>query len=162
MKDVISFRPVNSKDELFLYRLYASTRETELAQTNWSQAEKQTFLKQQFRAQHQFYMQQFSDAAFDVVLIDKQPAGRLYVDRRVDEIRLIDIALLPEHRNKGIGTSLISDLLNEAKEENKPLRIHVEKFNPALQLYKRLGFREVSDSGVYYLMEWSADQNLCE
>ena len=158
MKKSITFRSITSEDENFLYRLYASTREEELAQTTWTVAEKEIFLKQQFTAQHEFYMQQFTRAKFDIVLENNESVGRLYVDRREDEIRLIDIALLPEHRNKGIGTSLLTELLDEAKKTNKPLRIHVEKYNPALQLYHRLGFREIKDSGVYYLMEWFSNK----
>jgi ribosomal protein S18 acetylase RimI-like enzyme len=158
MKQSISFRSVTPEDEKFLYKLYASTRVDELAQTSWTEAEKELFLKQQFTAQHQFYMQEYCQAKFDLVYVDKEPVGRLYVDRREDEIRLIDIALLPEFRNKGIGSSLLMELLDEAKNVNKPLRIHVEKYNPALQLYRRLGFNEINDTGVYYLMEWAPDQ----
>jgi ribosomal protein S18 acetylase RimI-like enzyme len=154
MKKLTTFRSITSDDQNFLYSLYASTREEELSQTTWTESEKEAFLRQQFTAQHQFYIEQFTRAKFDIVLVENEPVGRLYVDRRDDEIRLIDIALLPEYRNKGIGTSLINDLCDEAANRNKPLRIHVEKFNPALHLYKRLGFTEMKDSGVYYLMEW--------
>jgi len=154
MKKLTTFRSITPDDENFLYSLYASTREEELSQTTWTESEKEAFLRQQFTAQHQFYIEQFTQAKFDIVLVENEPVGRLYVDRRDDEIRLIDIALLPEYRNKGIGTSLINDLCEEAANRNKPLRIHVEKFNPALHLYKRLGFTEMKDSGVYYLMEW--------
>ena len=154
MNKSITFRPITPDDEDFLFGLYASTRKEELALTNWTETEKEAFLRQQFNAQHQFYMQQFTKAKFDILLVDNKPAGRLYVDRREDEIRLIDIALLPEYRNKGIGTSLLTELLGEAKKINKPLRIHVEKYNPALNLYQRLGFKEINDAGVYYLMEW--------
>jgi ribosomal protein S18 acetylase RimI-like enzyme len=158
MKPSIRFRSITSDDENFLYRLYASTRQEELAQTSWTEAEKEIFLKQQFSAQHQFYMKQFKRAKFDVVLKNNKPVGRLYVDRREDEIRLIDIALIPEFRNMGIGTSLLNDLLDEARKVNKPLRIHVEKYNPALQLYQRLNFKEIKDTGVYYLMEWTPER----
>ncbi len=156
MKITITFRAITPDDEDFLFLLYAGTREKELAQTTWTSTEKDSFLKQQFSAQHQFYMQQFSQATFEIILADNKSAGRLYVDRRKDEIRLIDIALLPEYRNKGIGTSLLRKLLEEAGEMNKPLRIHVEKFNPALQLYQRLGFKKIDDVGVYYFMEWKS------
>jgi len=158
MNPSISFRSITPKDENFLYGLYASTREEELTQTSWTENEKEIFLKQQFSAQHLFYMQQFNKAKFDIVLKNNIPIGRLYVDRREDEIRLIDIALLPEFRNKGIGSSLLTELCDEARKNKKPLRIHVEKNNPALQLYRRLGFKEINDTGVYYLMEWTPEQ----
>ena len=125
-----------------------------MAQTGWNDAEKEAFLRQQFTAQHKFYMEQFSEAEFQLILLNAEPIGRLYVDRRKDEIRLIDIALLPEHRNKGIGSRLLQDLFEEARKINKPLRIHVEHFNPALHLYQRLGFKRIGDTGVYFLMEW--------
>jgi ribosomal protein S18 acetylase RimI-like enzyme len=111
----------------------------------------------QFVAQHKFYMEQFSAADFHIVELHDQPIGRLYVDRREDEIRIIDIALLPEHRNKGIGSALLKDILTEAHAAALPVRIHVERNNPALGLYQRLGFREIGDQGVYLLMECPPD-----
>ena len=157
MKQSITFRPISDDDEQFLYRLYASTRQEELAMTVWTGAQKDTFLRQQFTAQHKFYIERFTQAAFDILLMNKEPIGRLYIDRRAEEIRIIDISILPEHRNKGIGSSLLKNLLTEAYETAKPLRIHVEKNNPALKLYERLGFREIEDKGVYSLMECSAN-----
>ena len=157
MKHDITFRKIVPKDESFLYLLYAGTREEELAVTDWDAAQKETFLKQQFDAQHQFYMEHFSEAEFQIILQKGEPIGRLYVDRRKDEIRLIDIALLAEQRGKGIGSWLLQDLMDEAKKVGKPIRIHVERFNPALRLYERLGFTHIADQGVYYLMEWSAN-----
>lgn len=153
----ITFRPIRDDDREFLARLYASTREEELAATPWTEEQKAAFLRQQFEAQHAFYTEQFADAEFSVVLLDGEPAGRLYVDRRENEIRLIDIALLPEHRGQGIGGELMRDLLAEGEEKGLPVTIHVERFNPALRLYERLGFRHVEDQGPYYLMEWRPD-----
>ena len=93
-----------------------------------------------------------------LILQGERPIGRIYTDNRIDEIRLIDIALLPEYRGKGIGASLLSDLQDKADAVGKPIRIHVEKFNPALRLYERLGFTHIADTGVYYLMEWSPNK----
>jgi ribosomal protein S18 acetylase RimI-like enzyme len=138
----------------FLYRVYASTREEELAVVPWNAEEKETFLRMQFNAQHQHYQQHFPDAAYSVILVDDTPAGRVYLHRRSDEIRIVDIALLPDYRSKGIGSELLSDILAEGKQTNLPVRIHVERFNPALRLYERLGFQQIGDQGVYYLMEW--------
>lgn len=149
-----SLRPASDDDRDFLYRVYASTREDELAVVPWDDAEKAAFLEMQFRAQHTHYHTHFPDAAYDVILCDGEPVGRLYVDRRADEIRIIDIALLTEHRRKGIGGSLLRDLLAEATQAGLPLRIHVEHDNPAIGLYRRLGFTPIGDTGVYALMEW--------
>lgn len=151
----VTLRPVRSGDEPFLRRLYASTRADEMALLAWSEDQKASFLEMQFTAQHSYYQRQFPEARFDIVEEDGRPVGRLYVDRRPEEIRLIDIALLPEHRNRGIGGRLMDQLLAEARTAGKPVTIHVERFNPALRLYRRLGFREVEDKGVYLLLAWS-------
>jgi len=154
MENQITFRPIRPEDEALLYQIYANTREEELAQVPWDTAEKEAFLRMQFNAQHQYYQEQFPHAAFQIILRDDRPIGRLYVDRRPDVIHLIDIALLPANRNRGIGTSLLKELLAEASEVGKLVRIHVEHFNPALRLYERLGFSRIGDHGVYYQMEW--------
>ncbi len=151
----LTFRPIQPQDEAFLRDLYASTRTEELAQLKWSDEQKSAFLSMQFEAQHRFYMDTFKAASFDIVLREGKPIGRLYVDRRPTEIRLIDIAISPAFRNQGIGGRLLRDLLAEGGQTGRKVTIHVERFNPALNLYRRLGFREVDDSGVYYLMEWS-------
>lgn len=150
---MIRFRPIQPQDLPFLFQLYASTRAEELAVTPWSDEEKQAFLEMQFNAQHQFYQERFATAQFDLILLEEQPVGRLYVERRADEIRIIDIALMPGQRNRGIGSQLLNDLLSEAAQAVLPLRIHVEQNNPALRLYQRLGFQHLEDNGVYYLME---------
>ncbi len=155
MQQIITFRPIRTADFPFLQQVYASTRREEVDQlVDWTEQQKEDFLAQQFHAQHTFYQQQFAAAEYLVVLLDGKPAGRLYIDRRPDEIRLIDIALLPAFRGRGIGSALLKDLLDEGRRAGKPVRIHVEQFNPALRLYERLGFRKIGDTGVYYFMEW--------
>ena len=151
----ISFLPICAGDETFLYQVYASTRLDELAPLQWPEAEVTKFLKMQFAAQHKYYQESYTEASFELILLHDQPIGRLYIDRREEEIRIVDIALLPEYRSQGIGSALIKDLLKEAEANGKCVRIHVEKFNPALNLYKRLGFAPISDTEVYFLMEWS-------
>lgn len=153
----ITFRPICAEDEGFLYRVYASTREDELKQVDWENAQKEAFLKMQFNAQHSYYMEHYRLATFDIVLVDGEPVGRLYVDRRKAEIRIIDIALLPLFRNRGIGSTLLKELLAEGEQSGRAVTIHVERYNPALNLYTRLGFRHIADNGVYYLMEWKHD-----
>lgn len=150
----IALRPIGPEDQPFLYSVYASTRLEELAPLRWSVEQQSAFLMQQFNAQHQYYQANYADAEFLLIVLNIQPIGRLYVDRRADELRLIDIALLPQYRNAGIGSALLGDLLAEAAQAGKPVRIHVEKFNPALRLYTRLGFTVAEDRGVYWFMEW--------
>ena len=107
----------------------------------------------QFAAQDRYYHDQMPDATYEVVLIEGEPAGRLYVDRRADEIHVVDIALLPEHRGRGLGTRIMCDVLAEADAAGKRVTIYVERFNRALSLYERLGFAHVDDEGVYLLLE---------
>lgn len=152
----IHFRPVTREDREFLYIVYASTREEELVATGWSSAEKAAFLRSQFDAQAQHYQEHFSGASFDVILRDGEPVGRMYVERRPDEIRIIDIALLPRARERGIGTQILGDILAEAGQAGLPVCIHVEMNNPAMRLYQRLGFRPAGEHGIYLLMERTA------
>jgi ribosomal protein S18 acetylase RimI-like enzyme len=147
-------RPVRATDEEFLFRVYASTREEELAQVNWDAAQREQFLRLQFAAQTQHYTTQYPGAEFQVVLANGEPAGRLYVHRRSEEIRVMDIALLPAFRQRGLGTVLLRELLAEGARTDRPVTIHVEIFNPARHWYERLGFQPVAESGVYLLMEW--------
>jgi ribosomal protein S18 acetylase RimI-like enzyme len=150
-----TLRPATEADRDFLQALYASTRAEELAVTGWSEEQKRDFTEQQFTAQDAHYRQHYPSAEFSIVKRDGEAIGRLYVDRWTREIRIMDIALLPEHRGAGIGTRLLRGLMEEAAAAGKALSIHVEKFNPALRLYDRLGFRVKEDKGVYLLMEWT-------
>jgi ribosomal protein S18 acetylase RimI-like enzyme len=155
----ISLRPIGPADEAFLYDLYVSTRQREMALVDWSDAIKHAFLQQQFSAQQIHYRAHFTDASFQLVLVDDKPAGRLYVARWPHEIRVVDIALLSEYRGSGIGTALLQSLQNESKAANKPLTLHVERSNPALRLYTRLGFSQKDDLGAYLFLEWSPQLN---
>jgi ribosomal protein S18 acetylase RimI-like enzyme len=157
MNRVVTLRPITAKDRDFLYRVYASTREDELAPLGWDAAQKESFLEMQFAAQHEFYQEQFPGAEFQIILLDGESVGRLYVDRQEDEIRILDVALLPEHRNRGIGSALLGDVLADGERAGLPVRIHVERYNPALSLYNRLGFHKIGEGEVYFLLEWSPE-----
>ncbi len=148
-----TLRPATEEDLPLLKRIYAGTRETELAMVPWTDEQKEAFVAMQFHCQHADYHQNYEDAAFDVVERDGVPLGRLYVHQRPDEVRILDIAILPEHRGQGIGTALLGEVLSDASSAGKPVTIHVEKMNPALRLYQRLGFVEVGDNDIYLLME---------
>ncbi len=154
MKPAITLRSITAEDRIFLLRVYASTREQELSMTPWNRQEKDQFLQMQFEAQHTHYHKHYSGAEFDILMLKEKPIGRLYVDRREKDIRVIDIALLPEFQRQGIGGRLLRNLLDEAAAAGKSVSIHVEHNNPAMHLYERLGFRRIGDTGVYFLMEW--------
>jgi GNAT superfamily N-acetyltransferase len=149
----VALRPVRDDDRDFLFRLYASTREQELAPVPWSAEQKEMFLRQQFDAQSSWWSQQYSDATFNVVEVDGEAGGRLYIHRTPNEYRIIDLALLPAHRARGIGTQLLSEVIAEAERAGTRVSLHVEVFNPARRLYERMGFVPVEDKGVYLLME---------
>ena len=149
----LTLRPAGPADEAFLLAVYASTRQAELALVPWSEEQKAEFLRGQFEAQTAHYREHYTGVSYDAIELDGRPVGRLYVARWDDEIRIMDIALLPEHRGAGIGTRLLRDLLGEAAETEKRVTIHVEASNPALRLYERLGFRPVKERGPYLLLE---------
>jgi ribosomal protein S18 acetylase RimI-like enzyme len=148
----VTLRPATDADRDFLFDVYASTRTEELAPVPWSDDEKDAFLRQQAEAQDAHYRGTYTDTTYSVILTGGEPAGRLYVARWEDEIRIVDIALLPEHRGNGLGTALLQELIEESEAAGKPLSIHVEQNNPARPLYDRLGFEEAGEFGVYVLM----------
>ena len=152
----VRLRAATPEDMPFLRDVYASTRAEELAQVPWTDAQKKAFTDQQFTAQDSYYRQHYPTAQFQIIEKDGHGAGRLYVDHWTREIRIMDIAVLPAYRREGIGTALIRELQETARSTAKSLSIHVEKFNPAIRLYERLGFRPKEDKGVYLLMEWVA------
>lgn len=149
----ISYRFARSDDDELLYAVYASTRADEMRMVPWSEDEVERFLRQQSEAQRTHYLRHLPDAEYLVIERAGDPIGRLFLDRRDDELRIVDIALLPEHRGRGLGRAILSDLIDEASSTGVPVRIHVERNNPALDLYRRLGFRELADEGVYLFME---------
>lgn len=153
----ISLRPSEPDDEDFLYQLYASTRAAELAVWGWNQAQQEVFLRMQFNAQRRAYEFQYPEAEHSIILFDEEKAGRLFVAVTEGEVRLVDIALLPEHRSKGAGTFLIQELQAQAAARGLPLRLQVLQSNEAARrLYERLGFSQTGASDVYLTMEWRA------
>lgn len=152
----LTLRPETDQDEEFLYRLYASTRAQEMAVVEWSEQEKADFLQMQFKAQRMHYREHYRETRFDVIELDGEAVGRLYVARWPKEMIIIDIALLPQHRGRGLGGSLMRELLAEAEAEGKTVSLHVEPYNPAMRLYQRLGFQPLEVRGAYQHMEWRA------
>jgi ribosomal protein S18 acetylase RimI-like enzyme len=154
----LTFRRIADADLPFLARVYASTRAEELATVSgWSDEQKAAFVDAQFRAQHAHYQNYYPEADWLVMSHAGEDVGRLYIERWPTQHRLIDITFLPEHRGQGFGEALLRDLMEEAASVNKAVSIHVEKFNPAMGLYRRLGFTCIEDKGVYDLMHWVPD-----
>lgn len=137
-------------DNPFLYATFASTRLEELAVTEWSEEQKEQFLRMQFEAQRQSYLRDIPKAEYSVIRSGSMAVGRLIVERTPSEIHIVDIALLTQFRKQGIGSILMRRILAEAEQARKSVRLFVEKFNPALHWYERLGF-EVTNTGPIYL-----------
>jgi GNAT superfamily N-acetyltransferase len=154
----ITLRPTADADYDFMRRLYHSARAEEMEHFPFGDAEKRVFLDQQFAAQFEHYGIHYPTCERNIVENDGVPIGRLWVDEWRDQIRLVDIALMPEWRGGGVGSMLLHGVLDRGRKSGKPVTIHVEAFNPALRLYKRLGFVQVDTNGVYLLMRWTPPQ----
>jgi ribosomal protein S18 acetylase RimI-like enzyme len=151
----ITLRTVSAADDEFLLSVYYSTREEELAQATWEPEQKDFFVRWQFGLQRREYDSRFPQAEYDVILVDDKPAGRIWIGTDDDEIRLLDIALLPEFQNQGVGTRLLGLLIEEATRANKRLRHMVFVHNnDAHRFYERLGFSVIEDLGAYKHMEF--------
>lgn len=151
----VALQPARDDDTDFFACVYASTRADELAGVPFSPEQRAAFLAQQFAAQTAHYTRHYADASYDVVLVDGEPAGRLIVARLPTELLIVDVALLPAHRARGVGSRLLARVVDEAEERGVKVTIHVERMNRALSLYTRLGFAAVADDGVYLTMERS-------
>lgn len=151
----VVLRPVNESDEPFLLALYGSTREDELAQVDWKEGQKEMFVRWQFDLQRNEYFQRFPDARYLLILVDGAPAGRFWTGEDDEQIRLLDIALLPEFQRRGVGTVLLKWLMDEAVRANKKLRHMVFVLNnDAHRFYERIGFVVIEDLGAYKHMEY--------
>ena len=149
----LTVRPSVPEDRSFLLEVYASTRVDELAPVPWGVAEKRAFIAQQFEAQDRAYRAAYPDGRFLVVEDRGNRIGRLYLATLSDELRVVDVALLPEHRGRGVGSALISAVIAEAESAGLAVRLNVEPWNPARRLYLRLGFRPGPVTGIYERME---------
>jgi GNAT superfamily N-acetyltransferase len=154
MKERVTRRSVQLADEAFLFELYASTRAHELELLPWNDDQRKSFLKMQFSAQNQDYRRRFPEGVHELLLCEGLPAGRLYVARSDKEIRILDISLMPEYRNQGLGGAIIRELLNEASETKRPVRIYLERDNPYRSVFDQFGFACVEDIGSHLLLEW--------
>jgi ribosomal protein S18 acetylase RimI-like enzyme len=150
----VRLRSVEPDDGEFLLRVYASSRADEMALVSWNEEQKLAFLRSQFEAQYAQYRERFPDAEYDIILYKGRPAGRLWIARTPEQIRLLDIAILPEFQNQGVGAALLKSLLAESEQRGLPLRHMVFKLNEAaLRFYQRFGFSQIEDAGAYIHME---------
>ena len=151
----ITLRPATDADYDFMRLLYHAGRAEEMEHFPFDDERKRSFLDQQFAAQFEHYGIHYPTCERNIIEEDFRPVGRLWIDEWPDQIRLVDIALIPSRRGAGIGSQLLRQVLRRGESARKPVTIHVEMFNPALRLYERLGFQRVETNGVYRLMRWS-------
>jgi ribosomal protein S18 acetylase RimI-like enzyme len=155
----VSLRPVTADDKEFLISVYAGTRAQELAQVQWEEGQKEAFVRWQFEMQQKEYQTRYPDARYSVILVDGVPAGRIWVGVDDKQIRLLDIAVMEQFQNRGVGTILLRQLMDEATVANKALRHMVFVLNDnAHRFYERLGFNVIEDLGGYKHMEWLPGQ----
>lgn len=149
-----TLRPATSADEDFLFRLYAATRRAELAATGWSERECAAFLRSQYERRAQSYRSAFPEAATSIVVAGRTPIGALTVHTTPSEIRLVDLALQPEHQGSGLGTRLVRELMEDARASARPLRLHALRGSRAEAWYLRLGFTPTGVKDGYLALEW--------
>ncbi|CAN5846927.1 GNAT family N-acetyltransferase [soil metagenome] len=150
--------PVAHSDNSLLFEIYVSSRAEELKLAPWTEDQKLAFLESQFEAQTNHYYSSYPNGSFDLIKLEDQTAGRLFQAELDDEIRIIDITLLPQFRSCGIGTLLLSNILETGKNKQKPVRIYLETYNRSQTLFTRLGFIPVADDGVYCLWEKTPEE----
>jgi ribosomal protein S18 acetylase RimI-like enzyme len=151
---LIRLDPIGPSDEPFLYQTFASTRSDEMALTGWNAQQQELFLRMQYEAQRNSYLMQMPDAEYWVIRRDEMAAGRLILHRTSEKIYVVDIALIPEFRGLGIGSELMEAIMQEALLSGKSVGLHVERFNPALRWYERLGFTVIGSGPIYLEMAW--------
>ncbi|ACR31638.1 GNAT family N-acetyltransferase [Burkholderia glumae] len=156
----LTLRAATQADLSWLCEVFTSTRREEFMRTGWEPERVEAFLREQFQLQHQYYHDHYRQGCFDVVSFRGTAVGRLYHAWRPrqlgDEVRVIDIALLPAWRGRGIGTRLMHAVIAEAVQQGLPVSLNVEADNPVQRLYRRLGFVKVASGGVYDTMRREA------
>jgi len=150
--DRVQLRPVTAEDDELLLAIYTSTRDEQLRQMGWAEEHIRMFVKMQWEAQTKHYRTHFTADEY-IVLVDLKPVGRIIVQRSDDEILLVDMAVLTEHRNKNIGSHLMRSLTEESDSGGKPIRLHVLKFSPAVRFYERFGFTKIREDVVNFEMQ---------
>jgi ribosomal protein S18 acetylase RimI-like enzyme len=147
----VSLRPATPVDREFLFRVYATTREKELALVPWTEEQKSMFLNMQFDAQDRDYRGRYPNAEFSIIVIDGEGAGRLYVSREDGRTQILDITILPLHRGRGAGAALVRQL----QGEGQPLAVWVDSSSDSSAIFEHLGFRTEREDSLNRLMRWT-------
>ena len=154
---VVSYRISTPEEEQsFFRRLFDITRRPDFEQAGLSGEALDTLMDSQYCARTTHYKGTYPEAEYRMIFSGADLAGGMIVEERDGDLHLIDITLLDERRGQGIGTRVMSDLIEDAKREGRGVLLFVEQFNPAQRLYERLGFAEVELVGIYRRMIWKA------
>lgn len=153
----VQLRPVEPGDEPVLVRIYAGSRAEELTLAPWGERGKRAFVEMQLAAQTQHYRAHYPAAQHQIICADGEPIGRLYLDKRPSEVRILDIAVLPENRNAGIGTLVVTNILEEAGSARLPVTVYVETYNSAMRFFENLGFQKTTQDELKVLMRWDPE-----
>jgi ribosomal protein S18 acetylase RimI-like enzyme len=153
-EESITLRPATEDDQEFLLDLYKSSRGDDLRGLGWGEDRVGEFLEMQYEAHRNFLNHDYPGVEDQIVLSEGTPVGHLTIDTRPEEIRLVDVALVAASRNHGTGTLLIQELQAQSAAARCPLRLQVIRFNRAVGLFERLGFRRTSETGTHFQMEW--------
>jgi ribosomal protein S18 acetylase RimI-like enzyme len=154
---MLELTAVHAEDDPFLYKLYVTTRSEEIGQWGWDDLQADMFLRMQYQAQRSFYLANYPGAEHYIIHHAKERIGRLFVSNVENEIRVVDISLLPAYQRQGFGSRLLRDLQSQAANASKALRLQVRSANPARELYARLGFKKLREDEMYWVMEWASE-----
>lgn len=154
MSSILALVSVTESDVSFLTELYASTRAIEMAIVPWTDEQKREFLRIQFEAQDQHYRERYPNASFEIIKLDDHPVGRLYHAELADEIRIIDLAFLPEQFDNKVFIQLVERILQKGERAGKPVQIYLEASDPTIEIFVNLGFRKINQHGIYFLWQY--------
>jgi len=156
MPNRISLRPATDDDREFLLRVYEFAREIELSSVPWDETMKRSFVEQQFEAQVTYYLAEYPAARHDVIILSEsgEPVGRLYVNRTTEQIAILDFTVLPNFRGRGVGSSVVRELIAEAHVSGRAVQVYVETFNPSRLFFINRGFEEKETDGINTRFVW--------
>jgi ribosomal protein S18 acetylase RimI-like enzyme len=153
----LELRPERDDDQPFRFELFCKSRPPEWDMVQLDPQFREQLMRHQFEAQTTSYRVQFPKARFDIIELDREPIGRIVVDRPAGMLNLVDQAIVPQLRSKGLGTTIMRVLMDEARARRIPMRLMVGSSNdPSLRLYLRLGFVPIETVPLYIELEWKA------
>jgi ribosomal protein S18 acetylase RimI-like enzyme len=148
-------RPERVSDEAFRFLLFTQSRPPSDDFSRLDPSLRDWLMLQQFAGQSASYRAQYPNARFDIVELDASPIGRIVTDRTPEAVLVVDIALDLTHRNRGIGTTLMRIVIDEARAAGLSVRLTIFAGNQAaLLFYSRLGFKAVESTEINTTLEW--------